>query len=143
MKTASQRIAAHIGEQAKRHGAGIWQMEELSKGLKDDNSWLARNWAPGLLLDAIRWQAVQIGAELRFVNPAYTSQICSRCNHLDKKNRPKGKKGASFFECQDCGFKDDADKNAARNLSDLDIEKKIEIAQNSIIKVPNGTGNTK
>jgi IS605 OrfB family transposase len=141
MKTASQKVAAQIAEQAKRQGAGIWQIEELSKGIKDD-SWLARNWAPGLLLDAIRWRAEQLGVELKFVNPAYTSQMCSKCDYIDvdNQNRPKGKKKASYFECQHCGYKDHADKNAARNLSDLNIEKKIELMQNKI-KAPNGAGN--
>jgi hypothetical protein len=133
LKTASQKVAAQIADQAKRQGAGIWQIEELSKGIKDD-SWLARNWAPGLLLDAIRWQAEQIGAELKFVNPANTSQMCSKCFYIDKNklNRPKGKKKAAHFECQRCGYKDHADKNAARNLSDLEVEKRIEIAQNEV-----------
>jgi IS605 OrfB family transposase len=133
LKTASQKVAAQIADQAKRQGAGIWQIEELSKGIKDD-SWLARNWAPGLLLDAIRWQAEQIGAELKFVNPANTSQMCSKCFYIDKNklNRPKGKKKAAHFECQRCGYKDHADKNAARNLSDLEVEKRIEIAQGKV-----------
>ena len=140
MKTASQKVAAQIAEQAKRQGAGIWQIEELSKGIKDD-SWLARNWAPGLLLDAIRWQAEQLGAEIIFVNLSYTSQMCSKCDYIDKNklNRPKGKKKASHFECQNCGYKDHADKNAARNLSDLGIEKRIKLAQDRNM-VPNGTG---
>jgi IS605 OrfB family transposase len=133
MKTASQKVAAQIAEQAKRNGAGIWQIEELSKNIKDD-SWLARNWAPGLLLDAIRWQAEQLGAELKFVNPAYTSQMCSKCSYIDKNklNRPKGKKKAAYFECQSCGYKDHADKNAARNLSDTEVEKRIELSQNQV-----------
>jgi transposase len=100
------------------------------KGIKED-SWLARNWAPGQLLDAIRWQAEQVGAELREVDPAYTSLMCSKCDHIDKANRPKGKKKAAHFECVNCGFKDHADKNAARNLSDLNIEKRIELAQSN------------
>ena len=44
----------------------------------------------------------------------------------------KGKKKAAYFECQDCGYKDHADKNAARNLSDLNIVKRIEVAQNNL-----------
>lgn len=124
MKTASQTIAAQIADQAKRHGAGIWQLEKLEKGVKS-TAWLDRNWAPGLLLDAIRWQAQQVAAEIREVNPAYTSQLCSSCFHIDKENRPKGKKGAEYFECTRCGHNENADKNAARNLSNLDIEDRI------------------
>ena len=138
MKTANQKNAAQIATQAKRHGAGVWQIEELGKGIKED-SWLARNWAPGMFLDSIRWQAEQLGAKLIFVNPAYTSQRCSQCGDINKKNRPKGKDKAAKFECGDCGYKDHADKNAARNLSDFGIEEKIKVFIDNKM-IPNGIG---
>lgn len=49
--------------------------------------------------------------ELRvhFTNAAYTSQECSICHHIDKKNRD-----GRFFECVNCGHKQDADTNASR-----------------------------
>jgi len=136
MKTASQKVAAQIADHAKRNGAGIWQMEKITGEIKEDKPWLARNWAPGMLIDAIRWQAQQNGAELRFLNPYKTSQRCSKCGHIAPENRPKGKKKASFFECVACGYTDHADKNAARNLSTEGIEQVIAEA----VKVPNGTG---
>ncbi|MHC4644068.1 MAG: RNA-guided endonuclease InsQ/TnpB family protein [Planctomycetota bacterium] len=43
--------------------------------------------------------------------PHYTSQTCSRCEHVDKNNR----KGESF-RCLRCGFTEDADTNAAVNI---------------------------
>lgn len=49
--------------------------------------------------------------EIIYVNPAYTSQICSNCGYIDEKNRNKEK-----FECKLCGKKMHADVNAARNL---------------------------
>jgi len=126
IKLASQRIAAHIAEIARRQGAGTWQMEDLGPNIKED-TWLAHNWAPGALKDAIRWQAKQLGANLKFVNPAYTSQMCSemQCHHIDPANRPKGQAGAAIFKCVKCGYEDHADKNAARNLSKLNIESLI------------------
>ena len=45
------------------------------------------------------------------VNPAYTSQTCRQCGHVDKKNR----KGTEF-KCTECGHADDADVNAALNI---------------------------
>lgn len=125
MKTASQRVAARIADIAKRNGAGVWQMEDLSADIKEESPWLCRNWAPGMLLDAIRWQAEQLDVKLEFLNPQYTSQRCSKCGNIDPANRPKGKSGASKFKCVRCGFSDNADKNAARNLSIVGIEKII------------------
>ena len=129
MKTASQTVAARIADTAKRHGAGIWQMEDLSSDIKTDQPWLARNWAPGMVLDAVRWQARQCGAELVMVNPAYTSQRCAKCGHIDPQNRLK----QTELECKACAHKDNADKNAARNLSLVGIEKLI-----ADFKAPNG-----
>lgn len=125
MKTASQRIAARIAEVARRNGAGTWQMEKLGGDLKEDKPWLARNWAPGAVVDAVRWQAAQVGAVLELVNPRYTSQRCHKCGCIDRANRPKGVKKQAHFECVKCGHKDNADKNAARNLSVLGIDEII------------------
>ena len=46
------------------------------------------------------------------VNPAYTSQTCSCCGYVDKKNRPS----QSTFRCLWCGSTMNADVNAARNI---------------------------
>jgi len=137
MKTASQTIAARIAEIARRNGAGCWQMEALSADIKDDKPWLARNWAPGMVVDAVRWQAQQLGAKLELINPAYTSQRCSRseCGHISGANRPKGRKGAAYFQCVKCGYQEDADRNAARNISTPGIADLIQV---NMQKSPNG-----
>ena len=49
--------------------------------------------------------------EVRKVNPAYTSQTCHQCGHVDKKNR-----NGTDFKCTACGHVDDADVNAALNI---------------------------
>jgi putative transposase len=139
MKTASQKIAASIAEQAKRNGAGTWQIEDLSlTDIKEGQPWLSKNWAPGVLLDALRWQATQMGAEILKVNPRYTSQRCSKCGHIASGNRPKDKEKASYFCCLKCGYTDNADKNAARNLS---IEHIDEVITASLM-APNGAANS-
>jgi transposase len=47
------------------------------------------------------------------VNPAYTSQTCNRCRHVD----PKSRKSQPDFECTACGHREHADVNAARNIA--------------------------
>ncbi len=49
------------------------------------------------------------------VNPAYTSQTCSECGHVDKANR----KTQARFQCVSCGFASNADTNAAMNIRRL------------------------
>ena len=50
-------------------------------------------------------------AEVQEVHPAYTSQTCHQCGHVDKDNRKQ-----SDFKCTACGHTDDADVNAALNI---------------------------
>ncbi|MYC62678.1 MAG: transposase [Caldilineaceae bacterium SB0661_bin_34] len=46
------------------------------------------------------------------INPAYTSQTCSHCGNVNKENR----KTQANFNCTACGFKANADHNAAINI---------------------------
>lgn len=52
------------------------------------------------------------GCEVVAVNPAYTSQRCSECGHVEKDNRVS----QAEFRCLSCGFEINADLNAAINI---------------------------
>jgi len=52
------------------------------------------------------------GIEIVEVNPAYSSQECSSCGYVDKRNR----KNTQEFECRLCGKKINAQVNSAKNL---------------------------
>jgi putative transposase len=47
------------------------------------------------------------------VNPAYTSQRCSACGHVDRESR----ESQASFRCTACGFACNADGNAAKNIA--------------------------
>jgi transposase len=47
------------------------------------------------------------------INPAYTSQRCSACGHVDRKSR----ESQACFRCTACGYACNADVNAARNIA--------------------------
>ena len=47
------------------------------------------------------------------VNPAFTSQRCSVCGHVDARSR----ESQARFVCTACGFAGNADVNAARNIA--------------------------
>ena len=47
------------------------------------------------------------------VNPAYTSQRCSRCRTVDREAR----ESQAVFRCWSCGYRANADHNAARNIA--------------------------
>ena len=56
-----------------------------------------QDWCGGILLE---------------VPARHTSQRCELCGHTEKANRLD----QSHFECQSCGYKENADVNAARNI---------------------------
>lgn len=64
---------------------------------------------------SLRNTAERRGVLVEEVNPAYTSQRCSRCGWTRKGNR-RGRR----FDCGACGFAADADLNASLNIS-LDL----------------------
>jgi putative transposase len=47
------------------------------------------------------------------INPAFTSQRCWACGHLD----PKSRESQAVFRCTACGYACHADVNAARNIA--------------------------
>ena len=51
------------------------------------------------------------GIDLVQVNPAYTSQECQQCHHVEAKNRKR-----KAFRCLRCGKKTDADYNGSVNV---------------------------
>lgn len=51
------------------------------------------------------------------VDPRYTSQTCSACGCCDKANR----KSRALFECVSCGFRANADVNAAINIKNKGV----------------------
>ena len=55
----------------------------------------------------------QYGIQIIAVNPAYTSQECSRCHYVSKDNR----KTQKDFVCQHCHFSCNADVNAGRIIN--------------------------
>lgn len=52
------------------------------------------------------------GGRLIKIDPKYTSQTCADCGHLHQDNR----KSQAVFECKACGYKNNADTNAAINI---------------------------
>jgi len=57
----------------------------------------------------IKYKAFLLGIPVFFVNPAYTSQVCSRCGSI---NKPNGKN----YRCS-CSHFDHRDSNAVFNIS--------------------------
>lgn len=72
---------------------------------------LLKSWNLGLLHLAIEQKCEENCVHLHYVNPKYTSRTCPMCGHIDKRNRE-----GTVFKCVKCGFEDNADLNAAKNI---------------------------
>lgn len=109
--------------------AGIVQMEDLGSMVKreDDffNAVLRTSWPYAKMQSQIENKLKEHGIELNYVKPAYTSQICSKCGEWKENFSFKDRQSQGFpsFKCDKCEFEENADYNAAKNLTKLDIEK--------------------
>jgi putative transposase len=85
-------------------GRNVSQKSGLNKSILD------AGW--GQFREILLTKADEAGREVAVVKAAYSSQECSSCGDIDKKNRPSQEK----FKCLSCGFREHADVNAAKNL---------------------------
>ena len=71
---------------------------------------LAQSW--GEIRRQLSYKAERAGVRLLVVDPAYTSQKCAVCGHIERSNR----KTQDTFRCVRCGHAENADINAAKNI---------------------------
>lgn len=113
----NHKISKHIVTEAERTGRGI-ALEDLSgirerARLKKPQRVTINSWAFAQLGAFIAYKARRAGVPVVYVDPAYTSQECSRCHHVDKRNRPN----QATFTCRNCGFVEHADLNASHVIA--------------------------
>lgn len=102
-------MAASASGTTNRPGRGVRQKAGLNRAILD------KGWYK--LEKALRNAARRTGSRIILVNPAYTSQTCNRCGHVDAKSR----KSQAVFQCTACGYRDHADVNAAKNQRDAGL----------------------
>ena len=89
-------------------------IEEKGKNVKAksglNKSILDQGWS--MLVDMLEYKQQWRGGLLVKVDPKYTSQTCSSCGHVAKENRLT----QANFSCVECGFSENADINASRNI---------------------------
>jgi IS605 OrfB family transposase len=113
----NHKISKHIVAEAERTGRGI-ALENLSgirerARLKKPQRVTINSWGFAQLGAFIEYKARRAGVPVVYVDPAYTSQECSRCHHVDKRNRPN----QATFTCRNCGFVEHADLNASHVIA--------------------------
>jgi IS605 OrfB family transposase len=113
----NHQISKRIVAEAERTGCGI-AVEHLT-GIRDrvrlrkSQRAALHSWAFAQLGSFLAYKAKQAGVAFVEVDPAYTSQTCSACGWVAKKNR----RSQAVFECGRCRFVGHADHNAALNIA--------------------------
>ena len=105
-------ICRILNKLAKKH-VGVFVVEQLdfrASGLsKAMNRLIGRTYCSIVKAKLARLEE-QFGIQIVSVNPAYTSQECSRCHYVSKDNRKSQKQ----FICEHCHLHCNADVNAGR-----------------------------
>jgi len=107
------RISKAIVQEAVAYDCDVIVFEELTDirdrmpGAKQFHVWAFRR-----LYDYVAYKAEAKGIEATQIDPAYTSQRCSKCRTTLQENRPS----QARFCCQKCGYEVNADYNAAKNI---------------------------
>jgi IS605 OrfB family transposase len=100
----NHQISKRIVAEAERTGRGI-AVEELTGirervRLRKPQRATHASWAFAQLGAFLAYKAARAGVPLVHVDPAHTCQRCTRCGHIDRRNRTS----QAEFVCRDCGF---------------------------------------
>ncbi|MFJ9519470.1 RNA-guided endonuclease InsQ/TnpB family protein [Kitasatospora sp. NPDC101801] len=110
-------VSKTIVAAAERTGSGI-ALEDLTGirsrvRLRKTQRTSLHSWSFQQLGQYLAYKAKLAGVPLVYVDPAYTSQQCSECHHIERKNRVD----QATFACRSCGTVMHADDNASRNIA--------------------------
>ena len=125
------RIVRHINCELNK----MVKEEDIEEIVREDLNWISKKkknvsrkqqnrfstWSKGVLLERLSVKLAENGIKETIVNPAYTSQVCCKCNHLGSRN-------GKVFKCLNCNLNIDADFNASINtkkrkfISEINID---------------------
>ena len=116
VKHVLHSVANGIVDEARRYNCTTIVFEELD-GIRDrlpEASWHAE-WAFNRLLSYVEYKAAEHGIAVAETDSRNTSKRCAECGFVADTNRPSRDR----FECQQCGNRNHADYNAAKNVADM------------------------
>ena len=102
----------------------LFVLEDLSgvrnatERVKTKDRYVFVSWSFYDLEQKLMYKAKQNQSTVIKVNPAYTSQTCPVCGHIEKANRNKK---IHLFNCKNCGYKSNDDRIGAMNLYRMGI----------------------
>lgn len=115
----NHKYAKFIVNKAIANGCGTIQMEDLTEiHNKSKGDKFLSNWSYFDLQQKITFKSQEAGIDIKYVDPRYTSLRCSQCGNIDTENRTS----QQTFKCIKCGYKRNADVNAAKNIAIINID---------------------
>jgi IS605 OrfB family transposase len=118
-KNTNHVISKRIVQKAKatNHAIAIEELRHIrhrtERTVRHSQRARHSSWAFGQLRAFLSYKAALAGVPLYTVDPRNTSRTCHVCGHCAKANR----KSQAAFCCVACGHTDNADRNAAINIS--------------------------
>ena len=114
VKDLNHKISRKIVDMAKVQNAELVfeDLNGIRKARKQHRSfkYALHSWSFYQLQTFVEYKAKLLGVPVVYVNPAYTSQDCSKCG-------ARGQRIGKDFKCPACGHADHADVNAAFNIA--------------------------
>ena len=138
MVKSEQQLIANMCKTLQSQGVGHIVMEDLNNGfgkcyVKDkNNSDINYNRKVKFLgLSSLKQEVEHIARKydiaVSTVHASYTSKMCPVCGCIEDENRPN----QETFECINCGYKDNADFNAAKNIKNRVL---VTVLRESLLK---------
>jgi len=114
VRDLNHKVSRKLVSMAKEQNAAL-VFEDLSGIRKTKKQYRSfkyalHSWSFYQLQTFVEYKAKLLGVPVLYVDPAYTSQDCSRCG-------TRGQRNGKDFKCPTCGHVDHADVNAAFNIA--------------------------
>ena len=133
-----QQLIANMCKTLHSQGIGHIVMEDLDNGFgkcyvndKDNNDINYSRKVKFLGLSSLKQEVEHIARKYSIavstVQASYTSKMCPICGSIEDENRPN----QETFECVECGHKDNADFNAAKNIKNRVL---VTVLRDSLLK---------
>ena len=122
MQDVNHQVSKALVKNNPKHT--LFVLEDLSgirsatERVKTKDRYVSVSWSFYDLEHKLMYKAKQNQSTVIKVNPAYTSQCCPICGHVEKANR---KKKIHLFNCKNCGYKSNDDRIGAMNLYRMGI----------------------
>jgi putative transposase len=111
IKNEINRVLIYIVKSRNPHKLVLENIRFVNPDLSKSMNRLVQNCGRKVISSKLESIKEEYGIEVEYVNPAYTSQICSSCGKVHSESR-KG----DIYECIECGNILNADVNASRNI---------------------------